>query len=162
MTSQDQKSAAHVAKWLRALEWDGKSRLPQFFATLTFDQRIFDWRHCFIQWFQRAIYAALTEQPIEEHLVIIGPQGCGKSTWINKLPRFFPVVEMQTIAEIPLGENIGVYITGTQQDADIDLEQVWAEFVAFAFFTGEFIHDEKWYDAHSESMSIIRELAAQD
>lgn len=77
-----------VADWISSKPWDGVDRLPEFRATLiTAEDYPVDFRDVLLdKWMTSALAAAFTDDfRARGVLTLSGPQGIGKTSWVNAL-----------------------------------------------------------------------------
>lgn len=81
----DENQYNPVATWIMSREWDGVSRLEQFFATVKSPVAIKD--KLMRKWGIQAVAAAFSPDGIAAQgiLTFVGPQNIGKTTWFRKL-----------------------------------------------------------------------------
>ncbi|CAB4159134.1 Primase, C-terminal 2 [uncultured Caudovirales phage] len=81
----DENQYNPVATWILSREWDGVSRLDQFFATVKSPVAIKD--KLMRKWGIQAVAAAFSPDGIAAQgiLTFVGPQNIGKTTWFRKL-----------------------------------------------------------------------------
>ena len=81
----DENQYNPVATWILSREWDGVSRLDQFFATVKSPVAIKD--KLLRKWGIQAVAAAFSPDGIAAQgiLTFVGPQNIGKTTWFRKL-----------------------------------------------------------------------------
>ena len=81
----DENQYNPVATWVLSKEWDGVSRLDQFFGTVKSPVSIKD--KLMRKWGIQAVAAAFSPDGIAAQgiLTFVGPQNIGKTTWFRKL-----------------------------------------------------------------------------
>ena len=81
----DENQYNPVATWILSREWDGVSRLDQFFGTVKSPVAIKD--KLMRKWGIQAVAAAFSPDGIAAQgiLTFVGPQNIGKTTWFRKL-----------------------------------------------------------------------------
>jgi putative DNA primase/helicase len=81
----DENQYNPVATWILSREWDGVSRLDQFFGTVKSGVLIKD--KLIRKWGIQAVAAAFSPDGIAAQgiLTFVGPQNIGKTTWFRKL-----------------------------------------------------------------------------
>ena len=81
----DENQYNPVATWVLSREWDGVSRLEQFFGTVRSPVAIKD--KLMRKWGIQAVAAAFSPDGIAAQgiLTFVGPQNIGKTTWFRKL-----------------------------------------------------------------------------
>jgi len=84
----DANSFNPVKDWICSVQWDGKSRLAEFYATITTKPEQMQLRNILIKrWLISAIASAFSDNGAASAgvLVLQGAQNLGKSAWFNKL-----------------------------------------------------------------------------
>lgn len=81
-----------VERWIKSRPWDGRSRLPEFFATVKAvgeaDDEVRKFKETLIlKWLVSAVAAAAIPEGISAHgvLTLLGKQYAGKTMWFKKL-----------------------------------------------------------------------------
>ncbi len=84
----DDNSFNPVCEWIKSVPWDGKSRLAEFYATITTKHEQIQLRNILIKrWLISAIASAFSDNGAASAgvLVLQGAQDLGKSAWFNAL-----------------------------------------------------------------------------
>lgn len=89
-----------IAEYFRKLEWDGKDRFVQWASTIKIEETAITYEHqgrdCYTttvkewprllrKWLMSSIHCGLGRGENQAMLLLIGGQGVGKTTWINKM-----------------------------------------------------------------------------